>query len=138
MRLISCLLQKLAAPTFNELGLVDAPHALQDAVVEGLGQLGRHGGVEVRLVAFQDALQGELAHTQNLIVQVHDAFAPRAAIFILKEPQVQDLVYPGNTDERPGRTSIISQIDLLVFVACQGSDSLFGLFGLLLILVQIS
>lgn len=120
------LLQDPAVPTFNELGLVDAPHALQDAVVEGLGQLGRHGCVEVWLVGFQDALQGELAHTQHLIVQVHDAFAPRSAILVLKEPQVQDLLYPGNMDGRAGRTLIISRIDLLVYVACQSSNSLCG------------
>lgn len=75
------------------LGFVDAPHVLQDAVVEGLGQLCRHGGVEVRLVAFQDALQRELTHTQNLVVQVHDVFAPRPAILVCKQPQVQDFAY---------------------------------------------
>lgn len=84
-------------PTLNELGLVEAPQVFQDAVVEGLGQLCRHSHVEVWLVAFQYALQGELAHTQNLIVQIHDTFAPCSPILILKKPQVQDFAYSGNT-----------------------------------------
>lgn len=42
--------------TFDPLRLVGAPHVLQDAAVEVLGQLGGHGGVEVRFVPLQDAL----------------------------------------------------------------------------------
>lgn len=83
-------------PTLDVLRFVDAPHVLQNVVVEGLGQLCRHGRVEVRLVAFQDALQRELAHTQDLVVHIHDAFAPHAAIFICKQPQVQDFAYSKN------------------------------------------
>lgn len=86
-------------PTLNELGFVDAPHVLQNAVVEGLGQLCRHGGVEVRPVAFQYALQRELAHTQDLQVQIHHAFAPRAAVLIFEQPQVQDFVYSATTQD---------------------------------------
>lgn len=33
----------IASPTFDKLWLVGTPHVLQDAVVEGLGQLCRHG-----------------------------------------------------------------------------------------------
>lgn len=83
-------------PTLNVLRFVDAPHVLQNVAVEGLGQLCRHGCVEVRLVAFQHALQRELAHTQHLVVQIHDALAPRTAILICKQPQVQDFAYPKN------------------------------------------
>lgn len=86
------------SPTLNELRLVGTPHVLQDAVVERLGQLCRHGGVEVWLVAFQDALQRELAHTQHLQVQVHHAFAPRSAILVLEQPQVEDLMDPENSE----------------------------------------
>lgn len=78
------------------LRFVDAPHVLQNVVVEGLGQLCRHSQVEVRLVAFQYALQRELTHTQDLVVQVHDVFAPRPAILIRKQPQVQDFAYSKN------------------------------------------
>lgn len=78
------------------LRFVDAPHVLQNVVVEGLGQLCRHGHVEVRLVAFQYALQRELTHTQDLVVQIHDVFAPRSAILICKQPQVQDFAYSKN------------------------------------------
>lgn len=49
--------------------------------------------MEVRLVAFQYALQRELAHTQHLVVHFHDAFAPGFAVLVLKEAQVQDLAY---------------------------------------------
>lgn len=77
-------------PTLNVLGFVNAPHVLQNAVVEGTGQVCRHGRVEVRLVAFQDALQRELTHTQHLVVQIHHVFAPRPAVLICKQPQVQD------------------------------------------------
>lgn len=83
----------VASLTLYEFRLVCTPHALQDAVVEGLRQLGRHGRVEVRLVALQYALQRELAHTQHLVVHVHDVFAPGFAVLVLKEAQVQDLVY---------------------------------------------
>lgn len=75
------------------LRFVNAPHVLQNVVVEGTSQLCRHGHVEVRLVAFQDALQRELTHTQHLVVQIHDVFAPRPAILICKQPQVQDFAY---------------------------------------------
>lgn len=75
------------------VGFVNAPHVLQNVVVEGTSQLCRHGQVEVRLVAFQDALQCELTHTQHLVVQIHDVFAPRPAILICKQPQVQDFAY---------------------------------------------
>lgn len=96
-------------PTLNELRFVDAPHVLQNVVVEGLGQLCRHGGVEVRLVAFQYALQRELTHTQDLVVQIHDAFAPRAAVLIFEQPQIQDFVYSTNTQERKkmGKSELI-------------------------------
>lgn len=87
------------SPTLNELGFVDAPHVFQNAVVEGLGRLGSHGRVEVRLVAFQDALQRELTHAQHLVVQVHDVFAPRAAILICKQPQIQDFADSESTQE---------------------------------------
>lgn len=33
----------ITSPTFDELGLVGAPHVLQDAVVERLSQLCGHG-----------------------------------------------------------------------------------------------
>lgn len=92
-----------SSPTLDELGLVGTPHVLQDAVVEGLGQLCRHGCVEVRLVAFQYALQCELAHTQHLKVHVHDAFAPRSAALIREQPQVQDLAYSENTRGKAAR-----------------------------------
>lgn len=55
--------------------------------------------MEVWLVAFQDALQRELAHAQHLQVQVHNAFAPRSAILVLEQPQVEDLMYPENSEE---------------------------------------
>lgn len=93
------------SPTLNVLRFVDAPHVFQNVVVEGLGQLCRHGHVEVRLVAFQDALQRELTHAQHLIVQVHDVFAPRAAILISKQPQMQDFVYSKSTQEKKKRES---------------------------------
>lgn len=80
-------------PTLNVLRFVDASHVLQNVVVEGLGQLCRHGRVEVRLVAFQYALQCELTHTQDLVVQIHDVFAPRTTILICKQPQIQDFAY---------------------------------------------
>lgn len=96
------------SPTLNELRFVDAPHVFQNVVVEGLGQLCRHGRMEVRLVAFQDALQRELTHAQHLVVQVHDVFAPRAAILISKQPQMQDFVYSKSTPEgKKGRKSVL-------------------------------
>lgn len=79
--------------TLDKLWLVGTPHALEDAVVEGLGQLCGHGRVEVWLVALQDTLQCELAHTQHLKVPVHDALAPRPAALVLEQPQVQDLAH---------------------------------------------
>lgn len=83
-------------PTLDALRFIDAPHVLQNVAVEGLGQLCRHGCVEVRLVAFQYALQRELTHTQDLVVQIHDVLAPRTAILICKQPQVQDFAYSSN------------------------------------------
>lgn len=77
-----------------------APHVLQHAVVERLSEFCGHGRVEVRLVALQDALQGELAHTQNLKVSLHDTFVPRSAVLVLEQPQVQDLTHPENTKMR--------------------------------------
>lgn len=84
-------------PTLDELRFVGAPHALQNAIVERLGQLCRHGHVEVRLVALQYALQRELAHAQDLVAQIHDVLAPRTPILICKYPQIQDLAYPKKT-----------------------------------------
>lgn len=106
----------VSSPTLNELGLVGTPHVLQDAVVEGLGQLCRHGCVEVWLVALQYVLQRELAHAQHLKVHVHDAFAPRSAILVLKQPQVQDLVYSENTRESSEEsvTATITLINLTI------------------------
>lgn len=83
-------------PTLNELRFVGTPHVLQDAAVEGLCQLCRHGSVEVWLVAFQDTLQRELAHTQHLKVPIHDAFGPGTAVLILEQPQVKDLTNAEN------------------------------------------
>lgn len=81
----------------DELRLVAAPQVLQDAVVEGLGQLRRHGRVEVRLVALQNTLQRELAHAQHLEVPVHHALGPGPAGLVLKQPQVEDLSDSENT-----------------------------------------
>lgn len=93
-------------PTLDVVRFVDAPHVLQNAVVEGLGQLCRHGHVEVRLVAFQNALQRELTHTQDLIVQIHDIFAPRTPILICKQPQVQDFAYSKTVGKRESESKI--------------------------------
>ena len=85
---------EFSSPTLYELWLVGAPHVLQQVVVEGLGQLGGHGRVEVWLVALQDALQGELAHAQHLKVPLHHALGPCLATVVLKQPQVEDLTNP--------------------------------------------
>lgn len=93
-----------SSPTLDALGLVGTLHVLQDVVVEGMGQLCRHGFVKVWLVTFQYALQCELAHTQHLKVHVHDTFAPRSAALLREQPQVQDLVYTGYTQGKAART----------------------------------
>lgn len=83
----------MSSPTLNRLWLVHTPHVLQDAVIEGLSQLCRHGCVEVGLIALQYTLQRELADTQHLKVPVHDTFAPCSPVLVVKKPQVEDLTY---------------------------------------------
>lgn len=88
--------------TFDQLGFVDTPHVLQNAVVERLSELSRHGRVKVRLVALQYTLKSELTHAQHFQVSLHHTFTPRSAILVLKEPKVQDLAYPENVQRRSG------------------------------------
>lgn len=68
--------------------------------------------MEVWLVALQYVLQRELAHAQHLKVHVHDAFAPRSAILVLEQPQVQDLVYSENARES-SEESVTATITLI-------------------------
>ena len=79
--------------TLDELRLVGTPHALQEAVVEGLGQLRGHGRVEVGLVALQDALQGELTDAQHLETPVRHTFTPGAAVLVVEETQIEDFAH---------------------------------------------
>lgn len=66
--------------------------------------------MEVGLVALQDALQGELAHTQHLKVPLHDAPAPRSAVLVLEQPQVQDLTHPENTEGEEVVSGFVSSV----------------------------
>ena len=75
-------------PTFDELRPGGLAQLLQEALVEGLSLLCRHGQVEVRLVPLEDTLQGELADAQHLVLLVHHALRPVFPTFILKHTQV--------------------------------------------------
>lgn len=58
-------------PTFDEFWPVRLAQLLQEAIVEALCLLRGHCQVEVGLVALEDALEGELADAQHLILFVH-------------------------------------------------------------------
>jgi len=83
-------IKKVSSRTLDELWLVGTPHVLQQVVIEGLGQLGRHGAVEVGLVALQDGLQGELTDAEHLKLPVHDTLGPRSAVVVVEQTQVED------------------------------------------------
>ena len=75
-------------------------------VVKRLCQLCGHGGVEVRFVALQDALQGELADAEHLVVAIHHTPAPRTPVLVLKHTQVEDLSDTGAPSIKTEQSSL--------------------------------
>lgn len=74
--------------TFDELRPVCLAQLLQEAVVEALCLLRGHCQVEVRLVALEDTLEGELADTEHLVLFVHHTLRPVLSTLILKHTEV--------------------------------------------------
>lgn len=81
-------------PTFDQLRPVCLPQLLQEAVVEALCLLRGHCQMKVRLVALEDALEGELANAEHLVLFVHHTLRPVFPALILKHTQVQNLSDP--------------------------------------------
>lgn len=74
--------------TSDELWPVALSKLLQEAVVDALCLLRGHRQVEVGLVPLEDALEGELADTQHLVLLIHDTLGPVFPTLVLKHTQV--------------------------------------------------